>query len=104
MRDIVLAFDRPEELAYALGKDKPEAARIAKLGPAAAAIALGKMIAKLDPAETTVTPKPAAVTAAPNPPKTVAGSSSADTGKEPDPKDFGAWAKWADRRDRLAAA
>lgn len=90
------------ELAYYLGQHKEEAAAIFKLSPTQTVLALGKILAKLD--NSTPEAKQPAVTRAPRPPRTVNGSSGADLGKEPDPKDFKKWNAWKDRQEALENA
>jgi hypothetical protein len=89
------------ELAYWLGQNREEAAKIFKLSPIQTTLALGKILAKLS---TDDEPEPAKVTRAPRPVKTVGAGAGEAIGKEPDPSDYPKWSKWNAKREALAAA
>ena len=110
MKQTIFEMERGPDVVHFLATNKDEAIRISKLPATQQARALGKIEDALDPldddedVETAVIDKPKpAITRAPKPARTVSGSSANDAGKEPDPSDFAAWAKWADRRDAKAA-
>jgi hypothetical protein len=86
MNAAILESDSGADIAYFLGKNPEEAARIAKLPPVSAAVAIGKIEASLAKA-TPEKPKPAAVKLPPKPPATVsAGSTPAPSNDLNDPK------------------
>lgn len=101
MFEAMLAEDQGAEVLYHLGKNPQLAAEIAAKSPAAQAVAIGKLTAKLFPEGGSTTETKPAVTSAPRPPKPVNAGSGADLGAEPDPKDFAKWSKWKDRKERL---
>jgi hypothetical protein len=102
MAEVMVASEHGAEVAYYLGSNPDEAARIAKLSPAAAGAALARIEASLDlGTSATQKPKTATTTKAPPPPKTITGSGSgADA--EPDPKDFSKWEKWFNRQQKAS--
>lgn len=81
------------QLAYALGKDPTELARIALLPPGFAIAALGKLEGKL---EAPATEPAAAVSHAPAPPKPVGGRGSGKAAQ--DPSEINSLADWRKRR------
>jgi len=84
MNAAILESDAGADIAYFLGKNPEEAARIAKLPPVSAAVAIGKIEASLATPETK---KPATVKAPPKPPAIVtAGSTPAVSNDLSDPK------------------
>ncbi|HEU4707931.1 MAG TPA: hypothetical protein VFS17_01330, partial [Methylophilaceae bacterium] len=80
MIEVIMESDIGPDLAYYLGKNPDEATRIAQLSPIAAARELGKIEAKLTPADKTDPPKPSDAPKPPNPVKgtTTVSSSPAD--------------------------
>ncbi len=98
MAEVLVGMETGAEVAYYLGSNPTEAARIAKLSPAQAGVALAKIEAGLTPSAEPPKPK-TAQSKAPAPPKTITGlGGSGDV--QPDPKDFVAWNKWRDREDK----
>jgi hypothetical protein len=97
MAEVLVGMAVGAEVAYYLGSNPTEAARIAKLSPARAGAALAKIEAALEgPSSATPKPKAAALSRAPAPPKTITGSGG-NVDAEPDPSDFVKWNKWMDR-------
>lgn len=92
MAEIIAESDIGGELAYYLGKNRNEAARIAALSPLAAAKELGKIESKL-----AVAPAPE-VSSAPTPPTPVGNRSTAP--KDPDKMTVEEWTAW--RNDQLS--
>lgn len=93
------------ELAYYLGQHRDEAALIFKLGPVAATLALGRIMASFESESKPDIEVQPAVTRAPRPPKPVAGSHGADgVGREPDPSDYPKWSAWNARKEAAEAA
>lgn len=86
MAEIIAESDLGGELAYHLGKNKAEAARIAALSPLAAARAMGLIEAKLAAA-----PAPE-VSKAPEPPTPVGNRSAVS--KDPDKMSVEEWREW----------
>jgi hypothetical protein len=100
MAEVLVASDHGAEIAYFLGSNPDEAARIFTLSPARAGAELAKIEASLDltKASTPVKSK-TAQSKAPNPPKILNGSGG-NADAQPDPKDFAAWNKWMDRETK----
>jgi hypothetical protein len=104
MAEVLVASEHGADVAYWLGSNPADCAKIAKMTPAQAGAALARIEAQLSESAPAKPQPKAAVTKAPKPPATVqGGSGSADP--EPDPKNYQAWEKWENRRlKRLAAA
>ena len=83
MREAMLESELGPDLGYYLVKHQEEAGRIAAMSPAAAALALGTIQAKLAPAEAPKPPTPPKTTQAPPPPTPVGGrpTPTVDTSK-----------------------
>ena len=94
MAEVLVASDHGAEVAYFLGSNPDEAARIAILSPARAGAELAKIESGLN-LSTETKPK-TAQSKAPTPPRTLNGSGG-NADAEPDPKDFQKWNKWMDR-------
>lgn len=104
MAEVMVASEQGAEIAYYLGQNPQEAARIAKLTPAQAGAALAKIEAQLEkPAAagaSAETAKPKApASKAPAPPKVITGGSGSGD-PEPDPKNYTAWEKWYNRQQK----
>lgn len=97
MAEVMVSSENGAEIAYFLGSHPDEAARISKLSPAAAGLALGKIEASLNLESSAAQPKPkVAQTKAPAPPKIINGTGGG-ADPEPDPKNYVAWEKWYNR-------
>lgn len=72
MARIVPELEQGAEVAYFFGKNPEEAARISRLSDVAAAIEIGKIVAKI--AAPPEKPKPVAATKAPKPPAVITGA------------------------------
>lgn len=100
MAEVLVGMEHGAEVAYVLGSDPAEAARIAALTPAQAGAALARIEAGLGLEKTSTATKPkTALSKAPPPPRILSGSAGG-ADPEPDPKNFAAWNKWADREDK----
>ena len=101
MAEVMVGSEHGADIAYFLGRNPDVLAAVAKMSPAATGAALARIEAGLN-LETSVTPPKTpkiAQSKAPAPPKTlVGGGGNADA--EPDPKNFTAWNKWADREEK----
>ena len=89
MAEAISESDIGGEIAYYLGKNRAEAARIAALSPIAAAREIGKIEAKLSAAPV----QQPQVSKAPPPPEPVGGGSSAFS-KDPDKMSVEEWTNW----------
>jgi hypothetical protein len=101
MAEVLVGSDHGAEIAYFLGSNPDQAARIAKLSPARAGAELAKIEASLNLSSTSTTTK-AATSKAPTPPITLKGAGGG-TDAEPDPKDFKKWNQWMDREAKRKA-
>jgi hypothetical protein len=101
MAEVLVASDHGAEVAYFLGSNPDEAARIALLSPARAGAELARIEAGLH-LSTETKPK-TAQSKAPAPPRTLNGSGG-NADAEPDPKNFSLWNKWMDREATRKAA
>lgn len=97
MHEVLMDSEAGADLAYWLGKNPAEAAKIAKLAPIQAARALGKVEASLSVEATPApeTPKPKAVSAAPAPVRPVS-TKSASAGKDPETMNPAEYRRWRD--------
>lgn len=86
MAEVIAESDIGGELAYYLGKNRAEAARIAAMSPLAAAKELGRIESKLGNAA------PANVSNAPKPPTPV--GNRATSSKDPDKMSVEEWTEW----------
>ena len=95
MAETILEAEEGPEILYYLGQHRDEAARIAQLNPASAAIALGKIAARL-----TAPPPPPEkqISTAPEPIKTVKPTSSAPKGLS-DEMSVNDWVKLRNKQD-----
>ena len=98
MAEVMVSSEHGAEIAYYLGSNPAEAARIGKLTPAQAGAALARIEAGLE-IPSTQPKQRTATTKAPAPPKTLTGSGG-NADAEPDGSDFSKWNKWKDREER----
>lgn len=97
MAEVMLASEHGADVAYWLGSNPAESAKISKMTPAQAGAALARIEASLASSATPAKQQPkAAQTKAPAPPKTITGTSGSSD-PEPDPKNYKAWEKWYNR-------
>lgn len=99
MAEVMVASEHGAEVAYYLGSNPEEAARIAKLSPAAAGAALARIELSLSIEPSAEVKPKVAQTKAPAPPKVINGSGG-NSDAEPDPKNFVAWEKWYNREQK----
>jgi hypothetical protein len=75
LQDLLVTSDHGPELIYELAKSKAEFERVSKLGPIAAALEIGKLVAKIEAkASPEKKPEPKKLTNAPKPLEPVGGS------------------------------
>jgi hypothetical protein len=91
MKDAIMVAERGPEVAYHLGSNPDEAARIASLPPLQQAIQLGRIEATLDP--------PKKVSTAPTPPPTVS-KGNASSNFDPEKCTQAEYVKWREKSPR----
>lgn len=101
MAQVIRESEDGPAVAYYLGKNPGEAARIAQLGTVAAARELGKIEARLafereQASKPVVTPKPAVSQAPPPPPKIEAAEPEVE--KDPDKMPVDEWLRWRNKQ------
>ena len=91
--EILAESDNPADIAYYLGKNRPEAVKISRMTPIAAAREIAKIEAKLS-AEPPPGPTPIKKTTAAPPPINPVGSSSGAPGKDPNDMSQNEFEEW----------